>query len=355
MNPDRKSVVSSFYGDRRSSFDPLNNDSQSAHHAARPSAGYNQESFLAAGRQEPLKGGRDEEEADLSSPGWDVYADFNNAGPKYSTAFGQNDNGYRQVPDSKQDEGANTTGPVEMVTVPALGPEWKTSEMREMTKSAKRQRKREAIQSRWKSWNRDQEGFCGGFLTRKALVFGLFGVCIVVGVLLAFTIPRVPGLQFNNDKPLTAASGAFGQSIPASFSRAPANFTFPAYASLQIDTNANFLPLAFKSINAQVYDTDTNMKIATGNIAHQTFPAKTFANFNMPLNFTYVATNDSDQTWVNWYNACKSRSQYVGGTRPGVNFRLILSMDIAGLPSSHGATTDVTSAPCPIELPSNSA
>ena len=38
----------------------------------------------------------------------------------------------------------------------------------------------------------------------------------------------------------------------------------------------------------------------------------------------------------------------------GVNFRLILSMNIAGLPSSHGATTDVTSAPCPIELPSNS-
>ena len=86
---------------------------------------------------------------------------------------------YRQVPDSKQDEGANTTGPVEMVTVPALGPEWKTSEMQEMTKSAKRQRKREAIQSRLKSWNRDEEGFCGGFLTRKTLVFGLFGVCIV--------------------------------------------------------------------------------------------------------------------------------------------------------------------------------
>ena len=121
-----------------------------------------------------------------------------------------------------------------------------------------------------------------------------------VGVLLAFTLPRVPGLQFNNDKPLQAASGAFGESIPTSFSRAPANFTFPAYASLQIDTNANFLPLAFKSISAQVYDTDTNMEIATGNIAHQTFPAKTFANFNMPLNFTYVATNDSDPTCESW-------------------------------------------------------
>ena len=97
MNPDRKSTVSSFYGDK-SSFDALNNDFQPGHYA-RPSAGYNQESFLAAGRQEPLKGGRDEE-ADLGSPhdqGWDVFADFNNAGPKYSTAFGQNDAGYAKI------------------------------------------------------------------------------------------------------------------------------------------------------------------------------------------------------------------------------------------------------------------
>ena len=83
------------------------------------------------------------------------------------------------MPDSKHDDGASTTGPVEMVTVPALGPEWKASEMRDMTKSAKRQRKREAIQAKWKSWNRGEEGACGGCLTRKALVFGLFGVCIV--------------------------------------------------------------------------------------------------------------------------------------------------------------------------------
>ena len=117
-----------------------------------------------------------------------------------------------------------------------------------------------------------------------------------VGVVLAFTIPRVPDLQFNNDKPLTTASGAFNSSIPTAFSRAPANFSFPAYASLQMDTNANFLPLTFTSIKAQVYDTDTNMEIATGDVAHQTFPAKTYSNFNMPLNFTYVATNDTDQT-----------------------------------------------------------
>jgi len=52
-------------------------------------AGYNQNSFFDAGRTEPLKGG-DEEEDPLRGKGdgsWDIFADFNNAGPRYSEAF----------------------------------------------------------------------------------------------------------------------------------------------------------------------------------------------------------------------------------------------------------------------------
>ena len=118
MDSDRKSAVSSFYGGRRGSFDALNNDfsapapqyattapsrpradSSSSFYANRPSrasndvlnggsAGYNRMSFFDAGRAEPLKGGRDEEEEAMTGDPWDVYADFNNAGPRYSTAFG---------------------------------------------------------------------------------------------------------------------------------------------------------------------------------------------------------------------------------------------------------------------------
>ncbi len=58
-------------------------------------AGYNRASFFDSGRTAPVKGGRDEEEAafidgDPGQPkdaGWDVYADFNNTGPRYSNAF----------------------------------------------------------------------------------------------------------------------------------------------------------------------------------------------------------------------------------------------------------------------------
>jgi hypothetical protein len=117
MDPGRKSHVSLYYSGRRSG-DPSNNDypgnppppqrtrydSDSSYHnqdvgQPRPStelltggpksAGYNQNSFFAAGRTEPLKGGYDEEDplGGKNGGSWDVFADFNNAGPRYSTAF----------------------------------------------------------------------------------------------------------------------------------------------------------------------------------------------------------------------------------------------------------------------------
>ena len=120
MDADRKSTVSSFYGGRKNSFDALNGvdpQSPSTPFAGRDpdgassfynpdrasrasadllnsgqpnSAGYNSLSFLHTGREEPLRGGRDEEE-----PGeaWNVFADFNNTGPRYSEAIGQKDVG----------------------------------------------------------------------------------------------------------------------------------------------------------------------------------------------------------------------------------------------------------------------
>lgn len=127
MDYDGRSAVSSFYGGRKNSLDALNSDfpapnaQQSyaqparnrydsassfynADRASRGSAdilggggqhvGYNQTSFFQPVREEPVKGGFDEE-ANFSpkNDDFNIYNDFNNAGPKYSTAFGMNDVG----------------------------------------------------------------------------------------------------------------------------------------------------------------------------------------------------------------------------------------------------------------------
>src|SRR5882762_9784642 len=79
---------------------------------------------------------------------------------------------------TKIDEEPSAVGPVEMVTVPALGPEWKASELLDMTKRGKKEKKMEERQRKWKQFNRGQLGLCGqAWLTRRVAVFIAFGVC----------------------------------------------------------------------------------------------------------------------------------------------------------------------------------
>ncbi|KAJ3575870.1 hypothetical protein NP233_g814 [Leucocoprinus birnbaumii] len=359
MDADRKSTVSSFYGGRKGSMDALNQDfpSTQAPTAGRtgrddassffnpepsrpsmdrlggrqPSGGYNSSTFYP-GREEPLKGGRDEEEEV-----WDVYADFNNAGPRYSSAFMPStvsSQGYQplepQTPSSKVEvEGPTNQTPVEMVTVPALGPEWAKSELRDMTKAGKRERKSDSRREKWKQWNRGERGMCGSYCTRKVFVWFMFGLCIAIALVLGFCIPRVPAFSFNSNNPLVNATGGWSQAIPYTFSRAPANFSFPAYASLQLDTSNNFIPITFKHMRASVYDLTTGRQVGKGDLLHsQTVPPKAFPQLLLPLNFTYIVTNDTDQTWSNWYNACKNKINYSSGSRPPVQFQLVIDLDI---------------------------
>ncbi|KAG1850450.1 hypothetical protein F4604DRAFT_1808525 [Suillus subluteus] len=377
MDYDRKSTVSSFYGGRRGSFDALNH-SQSPDYApsGRPrddaSSFYADQQqrtshdvvqrivFFAAGRLEPLKGGRDEEEEAPEAQTWDVYADFNNAGPRYSTAFGigqHQEAGCHQLPPPPPPPGAKTDGdadsaqtPVELVTVPALRPEWQLSETKHMTKLGRREIQSEKRQEKWKAWHRGETGLCGKWFTKRFLAFFAFGVAAIIGTILAITIPRVPGLSFNSSTPLIAATGSYNASIPTEFSRAPANFSFPAYADIQVDTISNIIPLTFNSISAQVWDSASNLQVGTGYFGSDTLPAASLPIIQVPLNFSYVASNDSDPTWNEWYNACKNTWLYAYGSRPGVNFRLILTMDISGLPITQSQSTQVDAAPCPIEL-----
>ncbi|KAL9711262.1 hypothetical protein Ac2012v2_005802 [Leucoagaricus gongylophorus] len=384
MDTDRKSTVSSFYGGRKSSMDALNQDFPTNHPPVeRPgrddvssffspepnrtsmdrlggrqaAGGYNSSTFYP-GREEPLKGGRDEEEEV-----WDVYADFNNAGPRYSTAFGSatiNSNGYQALepptPSPKMElEGQSNQVPVEMVTVPALGPEWGKAELHDMTKRAKREEKSESRKEKWKQWNRGERGMCGSYCTRKVFVWFIFVLCVVVGLVLAFCFPRVPSFSFNSRTPLVNATGEWSQAVSYGFSRAPANFSFPAFASLELDTGSNFVPITFKHIRASIFDLNTGRQVGKGDLLHdQRVLPKQFPDLLLPLNFTYIATNDTDQTWSNWYNACKNKINYVNGTRPAVEFQLVLHLDIFGLPGSPMVSTQIADASCPWELPTNS-
>lgn len=344
--------------DASSFFSPeLNQTSMDRLGGRRASGGYNSSTFYP-GREEPLKGGRDEEEE-----AWDVYADFNNAGPRYSSALIPNtvsSHGYQPLepptPSSKMEvDGPTNQASVEMVTVPALGPEWGKSELRDMTKAGKREKKSDSRREKWKQWNRGERGMCGSYCTRKVFVWFMFGLCVAIALVIAFCIPRVPAFSFNSKTPLVNATGGWSEAIDYVFSRAPANFSFPAFASLELDTNSNFIPITFKHMRASVYDLNTGRQVGKGDLLHsQTVPPKAFPQLLLPLNFTYIVTNDTDQTWSNWYNGCKNKINYPTGSRPPVQFRLVLDLDIVGLPGGAMVSTQVASASCPWELPVNS-
>lgn len=206
-------------------------------------------------------------------------------------------------------------GNVEMVTVPALGPEWKAEELRGMSKKAKRQEKMEEVATKWKRWNRGETGLCGSYFTRRFTAWFAFGLCAAyvfypallpknskilpvysIVLVLVFTIPRVPSFSTNQAEPLSPADPAFNKTIPTEFSRAPANFSFPGLMKLQADTGGNFLPLTFKNIHSSVFDLDTDRQVASGDTGHLTVPAKQLPIINLNLNFTYSAINDSDAT-----------------------------------------------------------
>ena len=67
-------------------------------------------------------------------------------------------------------------GPVELVTVPALGAEWKKSELEAMTKKGRKKRERGDghRKENLKAWWRDQRGCCGRWGTRKHIAIGSF-------------------------------------------------------------------------------------------------------------------------------------------------------------------------------------
>jgi hypothetical protein len=83
----------------------------------------------------------------------------------------------KQAAPSIADMGMESHNPVELVTVPALGAEWKAEELRAMTKKGKREDRNYSRGEKWKAWTRDQRGLCGGWGTRKSIVWGLFITC----------------------------------------------------------------------------------------------------------------------------------------------------------------------------------
>ena len=56
----------------------------------------------------------------------------------------------------------------------------------------------------------------------------------------------MPGADFNRGAPIVNGTVSWAKAIPTGFSRAPTNFSFPAYASLHAGVEDHLSPVAWK-------------------------------------------------------------------------------------------------------------
>jgi hypothetical protein len=136
------------------------------------------------------------------------------------------------------------------------------------------------------------------------------------GIILAFTIPRAPGVVYNKDTPL--GDTPYADDEPQFSSGIPVYFRFNATLDMNINTGENFLPLRFNHLRAEVQELDTSQLIATGDLGSYVLPAKAYERVHVPVFFNYTAANNTDQTWANVYNACRNSNQYPDRIRPGM-------------------------------------
>ncbi|KAL7414432.1 hypothetical protein BDY24DRAFT_385184 [Mrakia frigida] len=351
--------------------------------------------------EEEEEDGYGQEEDEGRGDGWDVYADFNNTGPRYSTApltsgissssiappsrggGGPNNDrsskSYRPISTYGEGQPIVPSGPnysssaksiqggsvyggkamsaaqletSELVTVPVLGADWKRSELHSLSKQGKKEAQQEKRDRMWKRFKRDEDRQCWGASLRQLLVWGTFGLCIAVGLTVYFVIPRIPSYEFDTTQPIQAIEGATNTSDTILFSRTPANFSFPALVSLAADSESTYIPVHLTSISAIVSDLGTGRQVANGTWSG-TFKAKTITNFNIPVTFSYAAINSSDTTWNNYYTACAHI--YTGTVRPTLNVKLTLTSKASGRIGATTVSQQISSIACPYELPSDSA
>ncbi|KAL1413307.1 hypothetical protein Q8F55_001063 [Vanrija albida] len=293
------------------------------------------------------------EERDL---GFDVRADFDGTGPRWSEMYGVAKNEqYRPVYDHVAPSGTGEVGArparydyseardPEMVSVPVLGPEWEKGELHAQSRRGKKEIKADKRNTAIKAWNRDQRGMCGiSWLTRTWFVFIAFFFIAALIVVLFFTIPRAAVWQWYDADPVLVYNET------AVLTRVPANFSFDADLHLLVDASTSWLPVRFSNVQATVYDVQSQKIIAQGNKKSFTVQNKKDQPVVFPIHFQYIGINTSDTTWAAMYDACQF--QFNGVERADLKWTVEVRQSIIGMVTKPVSTDSFTGVKCPFQF-----
>lgn len=180
----------------------------------------------------------------------------------------------------------------------------------------------------------------------KRFIFILVTFLGLLAGVLYFVIPRVPTFELAIDEPLTS------NEKNASFSRIPAYMRWTAQLNIAVDGRANWIPFHFTEFDATFYDLQTGKEVGQGTIDRTSFPGRATTPTLIDVTFNYRGRNDSDTTWVDFYNACAHKYSTV--ERPNLDLNIVLEMKVRGLVGTKKTSTTMKDVVCPIELAANS-
>ncbi|KAK4688985.1 hypothetical protein P7C73_g1123, partial [Tremellales sp. Uapishka_1] len=229
------------------------------------------------------------------------------------------------------------------------GPRW--SEVYGSGAGNERERERERVRGDGSSYRPISNHVAPAGLAKKDIASGEELVSVPVlgpdlALVLFFVLPRAPSFSFYDQTPFTVDNST------VSFSRTPANYSFTGNMNLLADATNSYLPVHFSSLEATLYDLTTSKAIATGNYGNHFVKKAQNVPVVIPIEFSYAAPNSSDTTWLDMYNACEHI--YQGTTRPSLGFRVIVKMSIIGLVTHPESSAIIDGVTCPFERASNS-
>ncbi|SCV73837.1 BQ2448_6267 [Microbotryum intermedium] len=202
----------------------------------------------------------------------------------------------------------------------------------------RQRRRREADERRdkWRSYFGDR---------KQRWVFGIFTALVLLGLLLFFVIPRVPGIDWANENDLDSFTADGGSQ--SSYMTSPAAFAFSANISIQVDSSSSWIPTRMTSLQATVLDLSSSEVIGTGGIPYGSIalPARGKRNVIIPISFNGSFTSTNSTTYGDVIRACT-----VNSTSRLLPISVALTFKIQGLVGTKLAKLQSTRTTCPVEL-----
>lgn len=196
--------------------------------------------------------------------------------------------------------GKQVSASVELITVPGLGAEYSSDELKHMRRTHRR-RVRATKRKKKLAFLARGEGRWLGCLDNRSFLFVVFGFLILLGLLLYFVIPRPPSFALLATKPLDAVPDGSAMKT----NHIPTNFSMDMLVNMRADNTGGWVPTKASKMTMEVLDLTTQKIVGEGFMKGYTFPGREIRVFQFPVSFAYASVNASgDATWSHYINAC---------------------------------------------------